>query len=98
MDGTYQNGDIDLWAIKSAITRVKFPFNPTRGGKVVESFLEAGLCTIPCLDLTHVLVRPGGKLQFEGETERAIEGAQEIEEIGDFLLDLILATDCPQSI
>jgi hypothetical protein len=45
---------------------------------------------VPGFDIPEVFIRAGGKLEFEGEAEKAIDGCKEIKEAFDFLGDLTL--------
>ena len=92
--GTYQNSDINLRPVEGTITSVQLPRHTgILSGELVEGFLEARLGGVPGRDLSEVLVRARGQLEPECETQHAVEGAHEVEEIVNLLLDLVLAAD-----
>lgn len=91
-----QHSDINLGAVEGTITRVELPRDTTilvRGSKLVKSLLKTRLGAVPCLDLTKELFWASRKLELECEAEDTVELAHEVEEIGNFLLDLVLATE-----
>ncbi len=81
------NGDINLGAIESAITRVEFPGNLV-AAESSQGGLQHGLSLVPGLDLAEEALRAGGELQLESEAKLAVHGLEEIENTRYFLVNL----------
>lgn len=84
------DGNIDLRPVEGTITLIDGPVIALELG---HGRLELLLCVVPGLELTQVLLGPGGELQLEGETEQAIDSLQEVEQTLDFRSDLVLSTE-----
>lgn len=96
------DGDVDLWAIESTVTRVELPLarhefvkrsrqtlypkdrstGESQQGSMYSPIVNKGahlLSRVPGGDITEILLRPGRKLQLEGEAKEAVNALQEIE-------------------
>ena len=83
-----KQGDINLGTVESTITRVELPLSAGLLGEGLEGFLKFLLGSIPCSDITNVLLRSGRKLELESEAENSVDAAQEVESRLDFLSNL----------
>lgn len=79
------DGNIDLRTVEGTITLIDGPVIALELG---HGRLELLLCVVPGLELTQILLGPGGELQLEGEAEKAVNGLQEVEQTLDFRCDL----------
>jgi len=81
--------NIDLGSVESTITMVESPGD----AGFVKSILEGLLSDIPSLLRSEFVLGTGGELKLESESENGVDVKQEVQSVGDLILDLLHGTE-----
>jgi len=88
-----RDGDVDLGTVEGTVTRVELPLGTATSNELIKSLGKLSLGLIPGSNIAKMTLGTGRKLHLEGETELAIDSAEEIEETKNLRLDLVLSTE-----
>jgi len=80
---------VDLGSVESTITMVESPGD----AGFVKSILEGLLSDIPSLLRSEFVLGTGRELKLESESENGVDVKQEVQSVGDLILDLLHGTE-----
>lgn len=63
------NGDVDLGSVESTVALILFPLATTSILERVQCVFQFGLGNVPCLNISEILLGPGGQLKLEWKAE-----------------------------
>ena len=93
IQGGVLQGDVNLWPVEGAITRVELPLGVVGGTESVESIFKHTLSLVPLGHFAEELFWAGREVEFECESKRVIDEFEKVQGGGNFTFNLLTSAE-----